>query len=1341
MLPHGHTQSYPHANTPSSAQYHRQQQQQPQPAPVVSPWGLASTLTGAPLFLQPHPPPLHLPAAPAFSHTNAAAADSGAGLFDAVLSALPFTAPPVPAAASSAAAAALSATERLGFAVSAATATANTAAAAAAAAAPATELFLSVFTECGSANLGNASAGAAADGAGANVTVSAGLATVGSDCERPRAGAAITLPQAQDSSSASSNRDNGAAMALYRQQQQQLYGVSGAPKSSRTRSAFCGFAFVPAPHPNPTQSQSHQQQQQQQQQQQLVAGVSGSAATASVLRHGATVFIAALGTPALLAVSNSNNSNNALTVISSLSGNVNPNTSVESSDAADIKSAAWTVVDPLQHLTASTPGGVVAHGHHSASHGHHSAPYGHSISAGAPVWLQHTASGLWLTVTAGPISALTGRPAPVATIAAIAPAALATDCAQWVLAPAATAATTPAGGSRARACVLTARPSPAPVTAADAARPLPPPLAASLLGPGAVSALTARGCLPALASPAAPAAASVLGALPPQQQEAVLCDDLLSALEGLPSRFIVAVPADSAASATASASAAAAGASNMITDTGLPVAAALGWDSLTAAAAATRLDLAPAAAAVLPPAFADTVSRVLPLCRDAAFAAAVTTAAAAGRPAGAGSVWTSLCSAIARWHRGHALLIARLEAALQAPRGLSLLQLWHATRPAAARWARVRWLLTAALSRGRRGRGAHLLTLVHRALLRAGDAAARDDWAALWAAAAAPYLALTAAWACHADLEGDAWDEFHIVSTADWGGDRVAQDLGEAYWHQRYAHRAPAAADTAAAGAALAAAAAEEDGGEDDAGPLSEVPLFLRPHAEMLLLAGRHWGVLRLHSSINDGGLTNSAGSGATALVPYLDADVSTSHGQSGSLHQIALSTLARNPRLVLEQPHILAAAIGAAHAAAATAALSLCRSPAPRGLDLAGRLASARGFFLLGYGDLASRFLDLAGAELALPAAAVSAAKLDALWEDAVRTTGAGKDPYRDQIVCYLQPTGAIAAAAAGAAVNSSAATGQQQQQQQQRQAAAAGSAGNALRGLDVLALTMRVDWPLNLVFSRRSLTKYQLLFRHLVFVRHVQRRLGAAFASLQTFKSASLERALAAANTLRHRMLHLVTSLSTYLAHTALEPAWQAMAARVAIASTVDEVVRLHSGFLDGALHACMLTHPRLLAVLVKVLTYCLLFADNARRLAASVDASPADAVLSQLQQGDGAGSGGATAGGAGTASGVLCGRARALKVAERTARASGVVSHPHFALMINKFSTSFDDRLRAFVALLAAETEAATAATATGSASSGGGNNAAVGDWSDLLTRLDFNGFYSTYFATNPASSPTD
>ncbi len=49
---------------------------------------------------------------------------------------------------------------------------------------------------------------------------------------------------------------------------------------------------------------------------------------------------------------------------------------------------------------------------------------------------------------------------------------------------------------------------------------------------------------------------------------------------------------------------------------------------------------------------------------------------------------------------------------------------------------------------------------------------------------------------------------------------------------------------------------------------------------------------------------------------------------------------------------------------------------------------------------------------------------------------------------------------------------------------------------------LDYQAKWPLSLVVSRRAVTKYQLLFRHLFLAKFVERRLHTAWAEQQSTK-----------------------------------------------------------------------------------------------------------------------------------------------------------------------------------------------------------------------------------------------
>jgi hypothetical protein len=180
-----------------------------------------------------------------------------------------------------------------------------------------------------------------------------------------------------------------------------------------------------------------------------------------------------------------------------------------------------------------------------------------------------------------------------------------------------------------------------------------------------------------------------------------------------------------------------------------------------------------------------------------------------------------------------------------------------------------------------------------------------------------------------------------------------------------------------------------------------------------------------------------------------------------------------------------------------------------------------------------------------------------------------------------------------------------------------------DALVAIDVLALDHRAPFPLSLVLSRKALLRYQLLFRFLLHLRHVEGALGAMWiehkagpwrASLPgEFSSGSRPGSRprtpgadgggggggggtpkggpgSAADlgmwrlrvcVLRARMLAFVQHVGAFAALDVLGPAGRALDARLTRVRTVDELLALHVAFLDGSLKGCMLTHDKLLRV----------------------------------------------------------------------------------------------------------------------------------------------------------------
>jgi gamma-tubulin complex component 2 len=143
-------------------------------------------------------------------------------------------------------------------------------------------------------------------------------------------------------------------------------------------------------------------------------------------------------------------------------------------------------------------------------------------------------------------------------------------------------------------------------------------------------------------------------------------------------------------------------------------------------------------------------------------------------------------------------------------------------------------------------------------------------------------------------------------------------------------------------------------------------------------------------------------------------------------------------------------------------------------------------------------------------------------------------------------------------------------------------------LAAIDALALDYNVKFPLSLVISRKTILRYQLLFRFLLHLKHVEQSLSSMWIEQKTTAwrrpvpgHSDFEKWRLRVFLLRARMLSFVQQILAFATFEVLEPNWRALEAKLAKVTTVDQLLRDHVDFLDTCLKECMLTSSKLLRV----------------------------------------------------------------------------------------------------------------------------------------------------------------
>lgn len=274
---------------------------------------------------------------------------------------------------------------------------------------------------------------------------------------------------------------------------------------------------------------------------------------------------------------------------------------------------------------------------------------------------------------------------------------------------------------------------------------------------------------------------------------------------------------------------------------------------------------------------------------------------------------------------------------------------------------------------------------------------------------------------------------------------------------------------------------------------------------------------------------------------------------------------------------------------------------------SLTTRFRSLKHYFFLDRSDFFSYFLELSASELRKPAKNVNEGKLQSLLDLVLRQPGsiAAQDPFKEDVKVRMNKIGLTKWLMQVVSVS-----GIDQDnpdggiEKYQTPAPQTTEDEKDILGYDALELDYMVPFPLSLVISRKTVLRYQLIFRHLLSLRHLETLLVNSWQDqnkVLSWRHKSSDRRLEMwkrrAWTLRAKMLVFVQQLLYFCTAEVIEPNWQNLMEQVngtdadgmevtvngtkQVNRTVDELMQDHVDFLDTCLKECMLTQAKLLKV----------------------------------------------------------------------------------------------------------------------------------------------------------------
>ncbi|KAL9106287.1 MAG: hypothetical protein Q9227_008686 [Pyrenula ochraceoflavens] len=306
---------------------------------------------------------------------------------------------------------------------------------------------------------------------------------------------------------------------------------------------------------------------------------------------------------------------------------------------------------------------------------------------------------------------------------------------------------------------------------------------------------------------------------------------------------------------------------------------------------------------------------------------------------------------------------------------------------------------------------------------------------------------------------------------------------------------------------------------------------------------------------------------------------------------------------------------------------------------SLRSRLRSLKHYYFLDRAEFFLYFLELSSSELRKPHRAVNVGKLQSLLDLVLRQPGsiAAADPFKEDVSVQMNDMGLMQFLMKIVSVQGIDQDNPDAALSFQNQTPAAPDQkpdDKDLNGFASLTLDYKVPFPLSLVISRKTVLRYQLLFRYTISLRHLETLLVDCWSehskavSWTTRSSVRrIEHWKRRAWCLRSRMLVFVQQLLFFCTEEVLEANWKRLMGKVdeaemleeeqdngkgeglgkrKVKRTVDELMQDHLDMLDSCMKDLGLTQGKLLRIHSKLMTGCTMFATYTANLSRSLYAA---------------------------------------------------------------------------------------------------------------------------------------
>ncbi|XP_014283380.1 gamma-tubulin complex component 2 [Halyomorpha halys] len=225
--------------------------------------------------------------------------------------------------------------------------------------------------------------------------------------------------------------------------------------------------------------------------------------------------------------------------------------------------------------------------------------------------------------------------------------------------------------------------------------------------------------------------------------------------------------------------------------------------------------------------------------------------------------------------------------------------------------------------------------------------------------------------------------------------------------------------------------------------------------------------------------------------------------------------------------------------------------------------LRTAKSFFSLEYDDVFYNIIFNCCDELKKPTSVISVSYLQELVENCIRSCSLGALPFTTEYSVKLEKCSLMS-------------------QMKSFNLQEPKETDESLSGLEALTFTTSPPWPVCIIFNTKTLTGYQMLFRHIFYMKYVYMKLT----------STRLGDVPKTVHLLKYSMTVFVQTCLSYMTVDTIQTLWDKLENEYMCVDSVIELVQLHNNYMYHTLMGCMLASSDVFQYLRVTLGICLKF-----------------------------------------------------------------------------------------------------------------------------------------------------